>query len=280
MTPSALSPASAHDIILEILRNMKDGLELLYDTVVPPAVYRVYLHRDDLNRLRGIIPRIVDEARQALSAEIAKLNEGTLSQKLRISRPRPIIESLATNWIIEFLENTDEGTQPGDIVIYSELALPPKPEYSGSLTKRTATRRLGRAAETTQTHREVTGAETEIYATIEYEDNNGRQIYQMTKNQIVIGRGGSDYWTDLTLHTLPDVSREHLRLRRDPVTGKFFLKDLSRLGTTIDGKKAPSSLEEGSSQPKDKNVEVEIPKRAKIGLAGVMFLNFEAQKIK
>ena len=257
---------------------MKEGLEPLYDTVIPPSLYRVYLHHDDLNRIRGIIPRIVDQARKALSAEIAKLNQATLSQKLRISRPRANVELLSSDWAIEFLENTDEGTQPGDIVIYSELALPPKPEYCGSLTKRTATRRLGRAAETTQTQREVPPAGSEIYATIEYEDNNGRQTYEMTKNQIVIGRGGTDYWTDLTLHTLPDVSREHLRLRRDPTTGKFFLKDLSRLGTTIDGKKAPSSLEEGSGQPKDKNVEVELPNRAKIGLADVMVLNFEARK--
>jgi hypothetical protein len=38
----------------------------------------------------------------------------------------------------------------------------------------------------------------------------------MAKNQIVIGRGGRDYWTDLKLNTLPDVSREHVRLRREP----------------------------------------------------------------
>jgi len=38
-------------------------------------------------------------------------------------------------------------------------------------------------------------------------------------------------------------SREHFRLRRDPETGKFFLKDLSRLGTTINGVAAPSSIE-------------------------------------
>ena len=44
----------------------------------------------------------------------------------------------------------------------------------------------------------------------------------MTKDQIVVGRGGRDYWTDLKLDTLPDVSREHFRLRRDPATGAVF----------------------------------------------------------
>ena len=65
----------------------------------------------------------------------------------------------------------------------------------------------------------------------------------MTKDEIVVGRGGRDYWTDIKLDTLPDVSREHFRLRRDPATGQFFLKDLSQLGTTIDGVKAPCSIE-------------------------------------
>jgi hypothetical protein len=278
MTPSALTPASSHDIISEILRNMKDGLEPLYKTVIPPTIYRVYLHRDDLSRISGIVPKIIDEARGALSSEIAKMNQATLGQKLRIARPRAMVESPAGDWIIELLENTDQDTQPGDIVIYSELALPAKPEYSGSLTKRTETRRLGKATETKAAPRENAGAE--VYATIEYEDTNGRQIYEITKNQIVIGRGGRDYWTDLTLNTVPDVSREHLRLRRDPATGKFFLKDLSRLGSTINGKKAPSSLEAGSGKPKDKNIEVELPRRATIGLADVLFLEFEARNGK
>ncbi len=114
------------------------------------------------------------------------------------------------------------------------------------------------------------------YATIEYEDRNGRQVYRMTKDQIVIGRGGRDYWTDLTLDTLPDVSREHIRLRRDPASRKFFLKDLSRLGTTIDGQKVPSSVDFAGGEKRDQNVEVELPARARIGLAEVVFLNFQA----
>ena len=81
----------------------------------------------------------------------------------------------------------------------------------------------------------------------------------MTKDQIVVGRGGRDYWTDLKLDTLPDVSREHFRLRRDPASGKFFLKDLSRLGTTINGEKAPSSIEFSDGEKRDRNVEAPVP---------------------
>jgi len=98
----------------------------------------------------------------------------------------------------------------------------------------------------------------------------------MTKNEIVVGRGGRDYWTDLKLDTLPDVSREHFRLRRDPETGKFFLKDLSRLGTTIDGVAAPSSIEVTGTEKRDRNVEAPVPDRARLGLAGVYFLEFRS----
>jgi hypothetical protein len=99
----------------------------------------------------------------------------------------------------------------------------------------------------------------------------------MTKNEIVVGRGGRDYWTDLKLDTLPDVSREHFRLRRDPESGKFFLKDLSRLGTTIDGVAAPSSIEVVGDQKRDRNVEVPLKETARIGLAGVCFLEFRSR---
>jgi len=43
----------------------------------------------------------------------------------------------------------------------------------------------------------------------------------MTKDEIVVGRGGRDYWTDIKLETLPDVSREHFRLRATRRAGSF-----------------------------------------------------------
>ena len=93
----------------------------------------------------------------------------------------------------------------------------------------------------------------------------------------MVGRGGRDYWTDLKLETLPDVSREHFRLRRDPATGQFFLKDLSRLGTTINGEKAPSSIEfVGRREARPRTSRRPCPPQARIGLAGVVFLEFRS----
>ena len=279
--PATASPATARDIILEIVRNMREGLEPLRYSTLPPAIFHVYLHPDDMDRLRGILPRIVEEARLALDAELDTLNRASLAEKLKLVRRNvPRITVPEGGWQINIAEDHDEESTPGDIMISSELALPAKEEFgSGSLTKRIATRRLGGAESTRQSYEPVRAAApapANAVAVIEYEDNGGRKTYHMTKDEIVVGRGGRDYWTDIKLDTLPDVSREHFRLRRDPANGKFFLKDLSRLGTTINGERAPSSLEFDGADKRDLNREASVPAEAKIGLAGVVFLDFKS----
>ena len=318
--PATTNPATARDIILEIIRNMKEGLEPLHYSTLAPAVYHVYLHPDDMDRLRGIVPRIVDEARRALDEELENLNRGSVMDRLKLTRKtEPRITPPEGGWQVRILENTDDDTQPGDIVIYSELALPAKPDFgAGSMTKRIATRRMGGTQSSSQSYLKAklpmpqvlpqvtspgsaaagagesksvatsapsAGAPPAVsavevapgtLAVIEYGEESDRKTYQMTKEQIVVGRGGRDYWTDLKLDTLPDVSREHFRLRRDPESGKFFLKDLSRLGTTINGEKAPSSIEFVGGEKRDRNVEVPVPDTARIGLAEVLYLDFRS----
>jgi len=283
--PAAATSATAREIILEIVRNMREGLEPLHYSTLSPALYHVYLHPDDMERLRGIVPRIVDEARRALDAELEALNRGGLAERLKIAkRGQPKVSAPEGGWQIRILENTDDDVEPGDIAIYSELALPAKDELgAGSMTKRIATRRMGGAETAAQASYRSSAPEpvapapapADAVAAIEYEDSGGRKTYYMTKDQIVVGRGGRDYWTDLKLDTLPDVSREHFRLRRDPQSGKFFLKDLSRLGTTIDGARAPSSIEFVNDEKRDRNVEALVPEHARIGLADVVFLDFK-----
>lgn len=276
-------PATARDVIHEILRNMREGLEPLHYTTLPPAIYHVYLHPDDMERLRGIVPRIMDEARRALDAELAAFRKPSIAEKLKLSKSAPPVAAPEGGWQIRILENTDDDVAPGDIVIHSELAMPAKAEFgAGSMTKRISTRRLAGAETATQSYDPVPAAPSEnesaegVWAIIEYQDAGGRKTYRMTKDQIVVGRGGRDYWTDVKLETLPDVSREHFRLRRDPATGQFFLKDLSRLGTTINGEKAPSSVEFAEGEKRDRNVEAPVPAQARIGLAEVLFLDFRS----
>jgi hypothetical protein len=319
--PATAHPATAREIILEIVRNMREGLEPLLDSTLAPSLYHVYLHSQDMDRLRGIFPRIEADARRALDAELEKLNRASLAERLKVAskiarRTEPKVEPPEGGWQIRLLENTDDGVEPGDIVIYSELAMPVKPDFgAGSMTKRIATRRLAgkespaatevaslpgtaAAAATAPAAGSTTGPPEPAaqpatvrrsppsepaalpidgsFAVIEYEDHGGKKVFQMTKEQIVAGRGGRDYWTDLQLETLPDVSREHFRLRRDAATGKFYLKDLSRLGTTINGEKVPSSIEIVDNEKRDRNVEAPVPETARIGLADVLFLDFRS----
>ena len=295
--PATATPATAREVILEIVRNMREGLEPLHYSTLPPAIFHVYLFPDDLERLRPIAARIVEEARRALDAEVDNLNKASIGERLgerfkikRRSEPKIVIPD--GGWQIHLLENTDDDAQAGDIVINSELALPGKTDLgAGSMTKRIATRRMGGAETVAKPTYEPAAApaagpapvapapapappQIDGFATLQYEDNGGRKTFVMSKDEIVIGRGGRDYWTDLKLETLPDVSREHCRLRRDPATGEFFLKDLSRLGTTINGAPAPSSIEMVEGEKRDKNVEAPVPAKARIGLAGVIFLEF------
>ena len=53
--PTAANPATARDIILEIVRNMREGLEPLHYSTLAPSVFHVYLHTADIERLRGIL---------------------------------------------------------------------------------------------------------------------------------------------------------------------------------------------------------------------------------
>lgn len=293
--PATATPATAREIILEIVRNMREGLEPLHYSTLAPAVFHVYLHPDDMDRLRAIVPRIIDESRRALDAEVERLNKASLVERFKLKdRSEPKIAAPDGGWQVTLLENTDDDAQVGDILIHSELAMPTKGDIgAGSMTKRIATRRMG-GNEAAATQRFVasdappaapaaappasagTPSADGRLATITYEDNSGKKTFAVTKDQIVVGRGGRDYWTDLKLDTLPDVSREHLRLRRDPESGQWFLKDLSRLGTTIDGEKVPSSIEFAGSEKRDRNLEVPVPGEARIGLAGVVILDFRS----
>jgi len=283
--PATPTSATARDVILEIVRNMKEGLEPLHYSTLAPAVYHVYLHPDDMERLRAIVPRIVEEARRALDAEVEALNGPSIVERLKLAkRAVPKVAAPEGGWQIRILENTDDEVAAGDILIYSELALPVKAELgAGSMTRRIATRKLG-ATQVMNTPPATPPAEAQAapapddgaFAVIEYADNSGRKTFRMIKDEIVVGRGGRDYWTDIKLDTLPDVSREHFRLRRDAASGSFFLKDLSRLGTTIDGQAAPSSIDFSDGSKRDLNVEAPVPPQARIGLAGVVFLDFRS----
>jgi hypothetical protein len=239
-----------------------------------------------LERLRPLENRMRDEAVRALNERLSSLNRAGKSKvRLPLGGPKKSAKRFETlgDWTIRFHENTDDDARDVPLVIHSGFPATGGPDDRvGVLTERVTRRRSDGESVTTSTQRTETvdsrRAPGIVHATIEYEDDAGPQTYQMTRDLIKIGRGAADRWVDLKLKTKKDVSREHVQIRRDPQSGRFSIKDLSTLGTTVNGKRIPASIEHTNGSEVDKNIEVPLPSKAKIGLAGVLFLEFRAVK--
>jgi hypothetical protein len=265
------------EILAEILRNMEAGLFRIRYTTLVPSVFRVYLHEDDYEPIRGAIPFLTSEIKRALQEHLSRWNArpGLLTRLGGGGGARTEFKILAEDWTVEFYPDMEDKLARGDIEIYSELGAPPKPEYgAGALTRR-ITRRDAAGERSTWQETAAAPQAGAVYARIRYEDNSGPHDFGVTSDKVVIGRGGKAYWVDLKLDTAPDVSREHCRLRRDPVGGRFYIKDVSQFGTTVNGKAVPSSIETVNGEQQDRNVETPLPAKARIGLAEMVFLDFE-----
>jgi hypothetical protein len=266
MTQSGAKPQtriSGQIIINELIRNMELGrLELGY-SILLPCIFSVYLHPDDHARLIGVDDIIREDARRCLNARMTEWNAkgGLLRRNAKLKTYR-----IAQNdfWI-EFFADSESAVPPGDVEIHSELNGVTQPGYRGAKTTlmdrapSVTTARVARDRESTRRQPD------KIFAEIRYQDDSGPQTYLITQNDIAIGRGGEDLWVDLSLYTNEEISREHLRLRRDAATGAFTITDKSRNGTWLNGRRLR------------RVVEVPLPERAEIGLADVLKLGFEVR---
>ena len=274
------------EIIHLVLEEMEAGACPTFYSNLVPSVYDVYLYIDDLERLRPLEQRMRDEASRALDEKLAALNKNAApKRKLPLIAPKPAGKRYETlgEWSVEFHENTDDDARDNPLVIHSCFpAAAASDDRAGTLTERITKRRSDGQSTTTSTQRSVTldtrRAAGIVHANLNYEDDSGAHTYQMTKDLIKVGRGSTDRWVDLKLRAKKDVSREHLQIRRDIATGQFFIKDLSTLGTTVNGKRVPGSIEQVNGQEVDRNLEAPLPGKARIGLAGVVFLEFKAIK--
>jgi len=273
------------EIIHLLLEEMEAGLCPSYYSNLVPSTYDVYLALEDLERLRPLESRIRDEGARALSEQLKRLNH---ESKFRLpllteKKPSKRYETLG-DWSIALHENIeDPGEHP--LVVHSTFPFNTGGEgRTGALTERVTRRSLTGETMSTSTLRMVTGtagtkrAGGAVYATLEYEDDTGAHEFQMLKETIKIGRGGVDRWVDLKLNTKKDVSREHLQIRRDTASGEFYIKDLSSLGTTVNGKRIAASIEQVNGEDVDKNLESGLPAKARIGLAGILYLEFRVSK--
>jgi FHA domain len=285
---SATPPVTPAEIIELMLEEFHaEILEMRYSHVVR-SVFHVYLSGRDLRRLGPVLERTKAEGIRALNEALSALNK----KKLRIPgfpSQAKRYEAIGDGWTIEFHENTDDDADENPLIIQSEFSQAEKTHRDaddriGTETVRITKRQAGGGITTTTTETIRTAnmlnrtANGTVYATFEYQDERGSQQFEMTKERIKIGRGAVDTWVDLRLHAKQDISREHVQVRLDPDTGKFFIKDLSTYGTTVDGKKLAPSIDRTGGVENDLNLEAPLPAKAKIGLAGVMTLQFRAAK--
>ena len=278
-TGSAVAGArlSARDVINAVVDNMRGNLEPLRYSTLAPSRYTVYLHPGEHRKLEGILPILQDQTRRALSEELARLNHRPSVRRLRgrfIGDGEPQICS-AADWHIEFLPDPDGELDEGDLLVDSELMLPARPELgAGDRTRRFTTIHAGHRT-TTRAHTVSRAAAAgAAVARITYRDDDGEHSFDVSKDSITIGRGGIAYPVDIRIAASPDVSREHLRIRRDPKSGTFYLIDLSTLGTTLNGRHVPRGFDERDGGKKENGAETTLPDAARIGLADTVFLEF------
>ena len=276
---------SGRIIIDQLIRNMELGQFELGYSVLAPCIFSLYLHPDDYARLTGVFDLIREDARKALAARLAELNAKPLGGMklplgaLRGAKDRKPYKIACRDFTFEFFPDSEGAVPLGDVEIHSELNETPQPGYHGTkttlldrepgvgaITGRAGgtrpgigpdTRRLGEPSKE--------AADDRVYAEIRYEDDSGAQLYLMTQDEISVGRGGDGAQVSLALYTNDEVSREHLRVRRDAAHKRFLIVDNSMNGTWLNGKRLARGVEEM------------LPPKSQISVAEVITLQFEAR---
>jgi hypothetical protein len=237
-------------IIDQLVRNMELGQFEMGYSVLVPCIFSIYLHPDDYLRLANIQDLIKEDAGRALAAHLSEWN--ARQPLFKRGKKQKLYRIARHDWWIEFFADSENVV--------------PQPGYRGIKTtlidRETSVTEARVERDRTMTRRRA----DQVFAEIRYEDDSGPQSFFVTQNEISIGRGGQDLSVDLPLYTNDEVSREHLRLRRDPATGSFTVSDRSRNGTWLNGRK----LARGAEEP--------LPDRARIQVADVITLSFEVKK--
>jgi hypothetical protein len=299
---AAVKAPSGRDIWKAVREELALNLYALPFSTIAPTIYHVYLHPEDFDTIEGISGAVVDQVRQALTAEVERLNRGmtgrvkTIMARLLERDQLAPIELPAGGWDVHIRRDPDGELARGQIGIVSTLAMPAPVEYAGTPTTRIVRSVVGAAGRTaTVTHvplatsvpparvasageaveaRHTEGRASRDRARLTYQDDQGSHVFVMRKDVIAIGRGGSAVWVDVQVLTTAKVSREHLRIRLD-ADGRFFVQDVSLWGTTVDDVPIPPAIKgpEGVAQP---GPEHPLASRARIGLAGAITIEFEA----
>jgi hypothetical protein len=254
-------------IIEQLVRNMELGQFEMGYSVLVPCLFSLYLHPDDYARLTGVFDLIRADARRALAARLDELNGKTAGFSLRRARSKKPYQIAGKDWAFAFFPDSENVVPQGDVEIHSELNETPQPGYHGAKT--TLLDREPTVGSVTRlpspARPEARKSAERVLAEIRYEDDSGPQLFLMTQDEIVIGRGGNDVAVNVALYTNDEVSRDHFRVRRDEPRRRFLIVDHSTNGTWVNGKQLTRGVEET------------LPPHAEISVAEVVVLHFESR---
>ncbi|ARA91997.1 hypothetical protein AWN76_001650 [Rhodothermaceae bacterium RA] len=296
---------TARNILDGILQAMYDAQEPLDEhLVLVPAQYEVYVHPEAYLALQPLFPRIKAHAETRLDEELERLNQrradglegwmqrlwhalGRLLSAERYARRTPqgrVFERSASRWQIEFAVTAEPGAEPSYLAVETDFGTTPRTAYRGRPTvhirRRTTMLPDGRFETVLTASRPSAPSRAtadvlprrDALARLRYEDHRGAHVYYMKKEEIVIGRrDDTPRDLDIALDTLPDVSREHLRIRYDPERRAFALRDVSQYGVTINGTRVPTGGDTTAAP-----LWHPLPGSAEIGLADAVFIQFDA----
>ncbi|HEY4086067.1 MAG TPA: FHA domain-containing protein [Bryobacteraceae bacterium] len=262
------------DIVEAILDNSQQGQFEFPERVIVPAVYHIYLHPEDLDRLKPVEAIILEECKESLNQRLRNLN------RKRFGRKSVQYGIQAQDWEIKLLADYHEGAAPGSVKVVSSLASAEESDLVGTVTVRV--KRSPRATPSaspvpapemkdprvTKDSRETRKAPVQlapetslVWGTLSWRDDEGDKTFEVGSAAVSIGRGSQ---MDVIIRNGSEaVSRKHCTIRLDP-TGKAWICDPgSSNGTMLDGVVLVP------------NTEIALPDASRISLAnGVVTMNF------
>jgi hypothetical protein len=260
-----------------VLANLRESLVPLVYTTIAPGFYLVYLHKDDYAAIESIVPLLRQEIGRALAEATERIaHPAWWDAMLRPARETlpPVDTAVAAS--IEILPDPDDVVPPGEVAVHSELRIAAQGEFAGPPTVRvTATTTIVRGGVERREFAVPAASSEGAIAWLNVEDMEGPRRQGLVDNPTLIGRGGLGCYVHVRLRTDGQVSKEHCRIRHDEPSGGFFIKDLSRNGTTVNGAPLPRGVEFLPAGKRElEGGEVPLPDGARIGLADVLFLEF------
>ena len=279
MSPvTELDPDLPRQIIVTLVQQLRTRIVRLTSKALAPSHFVVYLHPEDHAQLAGITAAIADDASREMDAEIARASRWSsppwrriLHRILHPWEPAPLpVEGASPRRQIEFVPDPDDELPRGRFRIVVQLPAA-RPDFAGTATVSVTAGVATAVADGERRQSEPKAA----YARIDLHDDSGARVFEISSDKTIIGRGGQGVWADLKVQGPTEISQEHVRIRRDPTSGEFFIKDLSRNGTAVNGERIPGGVAyEGETKRELDGNEVRLPPRAEILLANAVRLTF------